>query len=161
MGLDISHNAWHGAYGAFHRWRRIIAQYAGIPLELMEGFYNPGDVLNDPFRRIELNTLSLNASDKEDLSRNIADLRAGLPIRWNLLKPRAIHELLYHSDCDGSITWRKAKKIADELSEILKLIPEDLDGVDYTENTNRQGIVTTTTIPSGWVLELRYVPSAT
>ena len=138
MGLDISHNAWHGAYSAFHRWRRTIAQYAGIPLELMQGFYEAGDVLGDPFRRIELNTLSLNASDKEDLSRNIADLRAGLPIQWELLKPRAIHELLYHSDCEGRITWRKAKKIADELSEILKLIPEDLEGGGHIGNVREK-----------------------
>lgn len=39
MGLDISHDTWHGSYSAFHRWRKKIAETAGLPpLELMEGF---------------------------------------------------------------------------------------------------------------------------
>jgi hypothetical protein len=38
MGLDISHNAWHGAYSAFARWRKEIASKIGINLDLMEGF---------------------------------------------------------------------------------------------------------------------------
>lgn len=44
MGLDCSHNAWHGAYSAFMRWRRKIAEVAGIPpLDLMEGFCDKTD----------------------------------------------------------------------------------------------------------------------
>lgn len=39
MGLDTSHDAWHGAYSAFHRWRNEIAKAADIPpLDSMEGF---------------------------------------------------------------------------------------------------------------------------
>lgn len=39
MGLDISHNAWHGAYSAFMRWRIKIADVAGLGnLEDYEGF---------------------------------------------------------------------------------------------------------------------------
>jgi len=39
MGLDISHNAWHGAYSAFMRWRMKIAEVSGLPdLNKMEGF---------------------------------------------------------------------------------------------------------------------------
>lgn len=38
MGLDCSHNAWHGAYSAFMRWRIKLAEVAGLPpLEFMEG----------------------------------------------------------------------------------------------------------------------------
>ena len=29
MGLDISHDTWHGAYSAFHRWREKIADLTG------------------------------------------------------------------------------------------------------------------------------------
>ena len=44
MGLDTSHNAWHGAYSAFMTWRKKIAHLAGFPpLELMEGFYYEND----------------------------------------------------------------------------------------------------------------------
>lgn len=38
MGLDTSHDCWHGPYSAFHRWRAGIARLAGIDLEQMEGF---------------------------------------------------------------------------------------------------------------------------
>lgn len=30
MGLDITHGCWHGAYGAFARWRTKIAEAAGF-----------------------------------------------------------------------------------------------------------------------------------
>ncbi len=38
MGLDTTHDCWHGAYSAFHRWRNRIAQAVGIDLDKMEGF---------------------------------------------------------------------------------------------------------------------------
>lgn len=39
MGLDISHDTWHGAYSSFMRWRRKIAEIAGYPeLDKMYGF---------------------------------------------------------------------------------------------------------------------------
>lgn len=42
MGLDISHDAWHGAYSSFMRWREKIAEVAGLPpLQNMEGFGGP------------------------------------------------------------------------------------------------------------------------
>lgn len=31
MGLDTTHDAWHGAYSAFARWRQKLAEVAGIP----------------------------------------------------------------------------------------------------------------------------------
>ena len=38
MGLDTTHNAWHGSYGAFARWRRALAKAAGMPdLEDIQG----------------------------------------------------------------------------------------------------------------------------
>lgn len=39
MGLDISHDTWHGAYSSFMRWREKIAEVAGYPaLKSMDGF---------------------------------------------------------------------------------------------------------------------------
>jgi hypothetical protein len=39
MGLDISHNAWHGSYSSFGEWRRTVAELAGFPpLDEMRGF---------------------------------------------------------------------------------------------------------------------------
>lgn len=30
MGLDTSHNAWHGSYGSFNSWRTEICKQAGL-----------------------------------------------------------------------------------------------------------------------------------
>src|SRR5437016_2133419 len=42
MGLDTTHDCWHGAYSAFMRWRTKLAEVAGLPpLMLIESFYEP------------------------------------------------------------------------------------------------------------------------
>jgi hypothetical protein len=39
MGLDTTHNCWHGSYGTFHQWREAVAQAAGYgSLDQYEGF---------------------------------------------------------------------------------------------------------------------------
>lgn len=38
MGLDTSHNCWHGPYSAFMRFRREIARTIGVHLDAMQGF---------------------------------------------------------------------------------------------------------------------------
>lgn len=38
MGLDTSHDAWHGPYSSFNRWRKDIASQIGIDLDKMYGF---------------------------------------------------------------------------------------------------------------------------
>lgn len=89
MGLDISHDAWHGAYSAFHRWRKRLAEVAGIPdLELMEGFGygdNTGKIKWESLKERPLHIL-LNHSDCDgqievpDLSPLIEDLTSLLPL---------------------------------------------------------------------------------
>jgi hypothetical protein len=39
MGLDTTHNCWHGSYGSFGRWRKAVADAAGYGnLDAYEGF---------------------------------------------------------------------------------------------------------------------------
>ncbi len=38
MGLDTSHNAWHGPYSSFMRFRELLAKQIGFNLREMEGF---------------------------------------------------------------------------------------------------------------------------
>jgi len=45
MGLDTSHNAWHGSYTGFGEWRKWIAEQIGIKLDAMEGFKPSGKVI--------------------------------------------------------------------------------------------------------------------
>lgn len=38
MGLDTTHNAWHGPYSSFNDWRGWVGKQIGIELRQMEGF---------------------------------------------------------------------------------------------------------------------------
>ena len=47
MGLDTTHDCWHGPYSAFHRWRVAVAKAVGIDLENMRGFAIFGETNDD------------------------------------------------------------------------------------------------------------------
>ena len=121
MGLDTTHNAWHGPYSSFHAWRVAIAKFAGYPpLELMEGYYFEN--------RHNMFTLLDNNYTKEDLVvRSIHRMRESLPIKWDSLKSNPLNELLYHSDCDGYISFGKCGKIAKELEKVYENLPEETE----------------------------------
>lgn len=128
MGLDCSHNAWHGAYSAFMRWRMKLAQVAGLPpLELMEGFYNPLDTKGYPatlYHGIDTGKPAYGPDSRPHL----ADIDDGLPISWACLKPSPLHELLSHSDCDGDIPADRCVAIADALEALVPLLPDEVAG---------------------------------
>lgn len=50
MGLDTTHDCWHGAYSAFHQWRKAVAKAVDINIEEMEGFTGgkPWPATEDP-----------------------------------------------------------------------------------------------------------------
>ena len=115
MGLDTSHDAWHGAYSAFKRWREKLAEVAGLPpLMMMEGFWVAGEAPYDPATLI-----FHDPSGKEAVQR----FHSGLPIKWDCLKPDPLHKLLFHSDCDGEIAAEDCGPIADSLEKLLPLLP--------------------------------------
>lgn len=120
MGLDTSHGCWHGAYSAFMRWRCKIAEVAGLPpLELMEGFF-----CSQSQRVGNMPTFYLGRGADDELVRNsISRIEERLPIKWDCLKPDALHELLYHSDCEGEIPFESCAAIADSLERLLPLMP--------------------------------------
>lgn len=123
MGLDTTHEAWHGAYSAFHRWRCELARLAGLPpLELMEGFFNlESPVTGNPFwRSYEI--------DKEKGYITDGCIWSRLPIKWDCLKPDPLHELLYHSDCEGEIPWERCKPIARSIQKLIPLMKGDAGG---------------------------------
>lgn len=111
MGLDVTHDCWHGPYSAFHRFRAALAKAAGLPpLALMDGFY--GGSLIDDF--------------EWQLSRDVRDSLArkteGLPIRWSCLRRDPLHVLLNHSDCDGVLPVRSLIPLAKRLEELVPLL---------------------------------------
>jgi hypothetical protein len=123
MGLDTTHDAWHGAYSAFMRWREKIAEVAGLPpLRLMEGFYVPIDTKFGS--ELGIPTIFLGRGYDDEMARNsVRSIEAGLPIKWDCLKPSALHELLFHSDCDGEIPTESCGPIADALEKLIPLLP--------------------------------------
>lgn len=124
MGLDTSHNAWHGAYSAFMRWRIELAKVAGLPpLHMMKGFWVSGAAGYDPA------TVITNESQKESVQRFCENL----PIKWECLKPDPLYILLAHSDCDGQIAAEDCGPIADRLEKLLPLLPNG-DGGGHIGN---------------------------
>jgi len=111
------------------RWRKQIALAAGLPpLDLMEGFYQSGSPIHDPFWRSGLDS---------ELSKPSVE---GLPIQWECLKPSALHILLHHSDCDGEIEAKDCASIADALETLLPNLPTGDGGGhigDWTEKTQQ------------------------
>ena len=113
MGLDTTHDCWHGAYSAFGRWREGLAKAAGIPLQLMERYYVLDDWMHGPPDQAAIDW--------------IERITPWLPIKWEALKPDVLHILLDHSDCDGWISTEHCAALADRLEELLPLLPVEHD----------------------------------
>lgn len=121
MGLDTTHDCWHGAYSAFMRWREQIAEAAGFPpLKLMQGFFSweePGSI------SLVRSAVKERWGDEQYLQSAFK----GLPIKWTYFEKDPLSILLFHSDCDGEIDAKDCGPIADRLEEVLKSVPETTD----------------------------------
>lgn len=115
MGLDTTHNAWHGSYSSFNSFRERIAKHLGIPLLFMEGFYEEGSIIGDPLSMIKIACQNNQFGAAGQLNK----IRQVLPIKWESLKPMAIHSLLHHSDCDGSLSPEECLGIAEDIKTII------------------------------------------
>lgn len=123
MGLDTSHDCWHGPYSMFMRWRRWLADQIGVPLDLMEGFC--AWTLDDSDYEV---VKTLPHSDSwMALVEIVRGLVGKTPFKWEAFKPDPLHLLLHHSDCDGEIRWQDCKAIADRLTEIADGAADDHD----------------------------------
>lgn len=104
MGLDTSHEAWSGAYGAFSRWRHKIAEAAGYEIAKVEGQYGPSDTVLIDWGHIQ--------------EKNYSG-------EWDEIPSDPLIMLIAHSDCDGVIHPVHAKPLADRLEELIPLLPDD------------------------------------
>ena len=115
MGLDTSHDCWHGGYTAFMVWRRWVAERAGYPpLDMMRGFQMEGQEL----------PLWIEASG---LRYGFGKHKPIRPISWQPMAGDPLAILLSHSDCDGRIRWWDAEGIARRLLEVVREVKEDPD----------------------------------
>lgn len=106
MGLDTSHDCWHGAYSAFGRWRQEVAKAAGywvVPVTWPDMGY-PTDTVMLEWHKYE---------DKNYKG------------EWDEVPHDPLLLLIVHSDCDGEIKPEHATLLADRLEGILPNLPED------------------------------------
>jgi hypothetical protein len=126
MGLDITHDAWSGAYGAFSRWRDALAEAAGYEL----AWIATGELFEDdrppvgkwvPTRRIVL-------IDWGHIHRKNYDGE------WDQPPADPLILLIAHSDCDGHLEPEHCALLADRLTELLPSIPEGANGGGHLGN---------------------------
>lgn len=101
MGLDVSHGCWSGGYSSFNNWRRKLAALVGLPLDIMEGYWEPRGPQEDTYGILE-----------------------ALPVPWSLLAPDPLWVLLNHSDCDGTLAWQDCLALAERLEGLLPELPD-------------------------------------
>lgn len=102
MGLDTSHDCWHGPYSAFSRWRDRLSRAAGYWVE-----------------RIGDNTVSSAVIDwGHTQEKNLVG-------EWDTAPADPLFYLIVHSDCDGVIHPQHGALLADRLEELLPLLEPD------------------------------------
>lgn len=111
MGLDTSHDAWHGAYSAFTRWRNKLAEVAGY------GLQEP-----TPEERAQSFVGKYPAIDWDRI------VPKNFEGEWDETPTDALIVLIAHSDCDGVLHPAQAGPLADRLAELLPLLPEGEGG---------------------------------
>jgi hypothetical protein len=102
MGLDTSHNCWHGSYSAFSRWRDKLAEAAGYAFTV-EG----------------RDTIMLDWGHIEE--KNYFG-------EWDKDPSDPLILLIAHSDCEGVIKAKHTAILADRLAELLPLLEGDGGG---------------------------------
>jgi len=116
MGLDCSHDAFHGAYSAFNRFRQVVAHAMGGSFPPHWKVHPSGELVLDD-RGLPIYDESLD--DKMiyyDTDGITPEQGPGL---WLFLR---------HSDCDGEISPEDCRKVADEMEAILPDIEKAGEG---------------------------------
>lgn len=118
MGLDVTHGCWSAPYSAFARFREYIAEAAGVPLALMQGFYDEPSEVALSFVAPAPGGPACRSHHGPSLWQWIRDVRAWLPLSWESWEADPIVILLDHSDCEGDIDPADAGRVADRLEEL-------------------------------------------
>lgn len=110
MGLDISHDTWSGAYGAFTRFRHALARAAGYEVTRLDG-----DIRE---------TVLIDWGHTED--RNYYGDWDAIPCGTGGPDPLLL--LIIHSDCEGHIEPEHCAVLAERLVDLLPAIEPGADG---------------------------------
>lgn len=124
MGLDTSHDCWHGAYSAFSRWRDKLAEAAGYTFHktsLWEGGSPVYDIPSLDWGNIEAT-----------IGNDLLGKWPTIPVRPDGT-PDPLIILLAHSDCEGELQTEYLTPLADRLTELLPAL-EGQDGGGHIGN---------------------------
>lgn len=109
MGLDVSHDAFSGAYSAFNRFRQIVAKAMGgsYPPHPKPLVCSDGDIIIEP-----------------------DNSRFYVPFSWSEFQEKkpGLSAFLLSNDCEGEFSPELCKHMADELEELLPNIEKLDDG---------------------------------
>lgn len=110
MGLDTSHDCWHGAYSAFTRWRNQLAVVAGY--QLMHP--TPEEIADGAIPSMQYPMIEWSGIEEKNFSGE-----------WDRTPPDPLIVLIAHSDCDGVVHPAQAWPLANRLEELLSKLPDE------------------------------------
>ena len=108
MGLDTSHDCWHGSYSAFSRWRQELADAAG---------YMSAKVIYDNGEQSIGKTIFVDWGHLQDSM--FGD--------WKETPKDPLLVLIAHSDCEGKIKNAQCGPLAGRLKQLLPKLPKEDD----------------------------------
>lgn len=120
MGLDTSHNCWHGPYTAFTRWRNAVAEAAG---------YEVKPVKDDSGMVFQTAQIDWEAIERENMGCYQGE--------WRTEQPDPVVYLIAHSDCDGALHPAQSGPLADRLEELLPSVKDSHPFDNHREKTQR------------------------
>lgn len=117
MGLDTTHDCWHGAYSGFHIFRELVGKAAGLPFCTAERqWYEDKDslVLDIDWDKITAEQIAGKWPKNTPLEGPVVERGPGYdpPLQDNVLY------LLIHSDCDGKLKNRYLPQLKTRLEEL-------------------------------------------
>lgn len=117
MGLDISHDCWHGPYSAFTHWRHAVARAAGYAVWPVK--YEDGTTMD---------CVMLDWGHLPD---------GHLQGEWDEIPADPLLILLTHQDCEGRIKSEHCSAVADALEAILPGMNDSNGFTPPAERTRR------------------------
>lgn len=135
MGLDTSHDAWHGAYSAFNRWRDKLGEVAGYTYHHDVHDLSDGQIIRSVRMTPDIDWGCIEATIGHDLFGKWPSM----PVRPDGT-PDPLIVLLAHSDCEGEIQAEFCAPLADRLEELLPALGDEEGGGhvgSYREATER------------------------
>ena len=123
MGLDTTHDCWHGSYSAFTRWRNKLAEVAGYT------FHH--DVINfgsdKPFATNQMTPDVDWGNIEATIGNDLFGKWEKIPVRADGT-PDPLIILMAHSDCDGILQKEFLTPLADRLEELVPLLGDEDGG---------------------------------